>query len=335
MQGITLESFRKFIDGNTRFILTTHETPDGDAIGSEMAMYHFLLSRKKQVRIINADPCPLKYRYLDPSGLVETLDADLHLSRDELSTYSLIILDINDINNIGQISTQVLPLVAQHIIIDHHEHIDMKRAGNVLEDDASSTCEILYKLFRELGYTCSVDCAKAIFTGIIYDTGCFIYPKTTATTYQIAKELTEAGVYPNNIYAHVYESNSITSLKLQARVLASLELYFDQRVAVQTMLKETIIETEASYEEADTIINFPLKSEQVRVSVFFKENLDGLLRCSLRSKGTLNVSEIAQRFGGGGHRTAAGFKSKFPLPVIKEKILAILKDTLEKDVSSD
>lgn len=329
------ETFKNFVDRYSQFLLTTHETPDGDAIGSEMAMYHFLKNRGKTVRVLNADPYPHKYRYLDTGNVVETLDPDYEYKKEELAQYGLIILDINDINNIGQISTRILPFVDNHIIIDHHEHIGLKASGNVLEEDASSTCEILFKLFKNLDYKCSLECAKALFTGIIYDTGCFIYPKTTALTYQIARELTETGVYPNEIYSYVYESNSITSLKLQAKVLATLELFFDQQVAVQTMLKETIIEAEASYEEADTIINFPLRSEQVKISVFFKENLEGLLRCSLRSKGKINVSEIAQRFGGGGHKTAAGFKSKFPLAVIKEKILTILKDTLEKTDSSD
>jgi phosphoesterase RecJ-like protein len=112
---------------------------------------------------------------------------------------------------------------------------------------------------------------------------------------------------------------------LQSKVLASLELYYDQQVAVQTLLRENIIECNATYEEAHTFINIPLKSGEIRVSVFLKENQEGVLRCSLRSKGNVNVAEIAQSFGGGGHKTAAGFKSKLPLEETKKEVLKKLK----------
>ncbi len=140
--------------------------------------------------------------------------------------------------------------------------------------------------------------AQALYTGILFDTGCFIYPKTTALTFEIARDLVSLGVKPNFIYAKVYESNSISALMLQSRVLATLELSFSDHVAILTMRRQMILDCKANYEEADQLINIPLKSEDVRVSVFFKENLEGLLRCSLRSKGNINVAEIAQAVRG-------------------------------------
>ena len=112
---------------------------------------------------------------------------------------------------------------------------------------------------------------------------------------------------------------------LQAKVMSSLELVFNQHVAIQIMVKELILECGAIYEEADTIINIPLKSEMIKVSIFFKENEEGILRCSMRSKGNIDVAEIAQEFNGGGHKTAAGFKSKYPLDEIKVKVLKKLE----------
>jgi len=311
-----------------KFILTAHETPDGDAIGSETAFYRVLTDLGKQVTIFNADAMAGKYRFIDPDNAIQVLSEDTRLPQD-LKDWVLIILDTNDTNNIGIVSERILPEVRNHIILDHHESGDHIATGNLIESDASSTCELLYELFKEMDVHIDFDTAQALYVGIVYDTGSFIYPKTTAKTFHIAEDLVSIGVSPNYVYARIYESNSISSLMLQSRVLSSLELFYNEHVAVQTMLKETLISCNAIFEEADTLINIPLKSEKIKVSVFFKENAEGVLRCSMRSKGNINVAEIAQIYGGGGHKTAAGFKSSYPLETMKEKVLDKLKPYFE------
>jgi phosphoesterase RecJ-like protein len=310
--------FKRLIDTYTVFYLTCHETPDGDAIGAEVAMYHALVSLGKTVRIINSDPAPEKYRYLYRAEMVELVHA-MNTRPDPEAV--LLILDTNDIHNIGDVAEKLLPHVAEYFIIDHHESEKDISSGRLIEASASSTCEILYKIFSELGIVISREIALALYTGIIYDTGCFVYPKTSAFTFSAAEKLVLAGANPYNLYTAIYESNSVSSLKLHARVLSSLELHYDEQVSVLVMRKDCIAEAGALYEEADTLINIPLHSEKIRVSLFFKENNEGLLRCSLRSKGNINVSDIAQKYGGGGHRTAAGFKSPYPLEQIRIMVL--------------
>ena len=313
-----------FISSNNKFILTAHETPDGDAIGSECALYAALKQLGKEVIILNADGMAKKYNFMDFDRAVQELNSPDMLPQN-IQDWVLIILDTNDIHNIGQVAELVLPYVKEYFIIDHHENgIDIL-TGNLVESDASSTCEILFDLFMEMCIKLTLPISLAIYTGIVYDTGSFIYPKTTAKTFFIAQKLVESGVSPNDVYAKIYESNSISSLMLQSKVMSTLELFFDNHVSVLTMCKEMIIECGAIYEESDTIINIPLKSEDIKVSVFFKENEEGILRCSMRSKGNINVSEIAQLYGGGGHKTAAGFKSKYPLEEIKSKVLDMFK----------
>jgi bifunctional oligoribonuclease and PAP phosphatase NrnA len=314
-----------FLHRTQRFIITAHETPDGDAIGAECAMLLALRSLGKEAIILNADPTPHKFAYLDSDGAVGVLDSADKLPPD-VEDFSLLMLDTNDVRNIGQVASLVLPRVREHFIIDHHERDQTDNlADNFIHKGASSTCEILYQLLREMKVPVSLEMAQALYTGIVYDTGCFIYPKTTAVTFEIARDLVAAGVQPNDVYARIYESNSISALVLQSRVLATLELAYSDHVAILTMRRQMILDSGANYEEADQLINIPLKSEDVRVSVFFKENLEGLLRCSMRSKGNINVAEIAQRFDGGGHKTAAGFKCREPLEGIKEIILESLK----------
>ncbi len=313
-----------FINNNDKFILTAHETPDGDALGSECAMYFALHALGKTVRIFNADPMPGKFSFIDSDGIMTTLESENQLPFD-LEDYVLIILDTNDIKNIGQVSTMVLPRVKDSLIIDHHDSGGSVVKSNLIIREASSTCEILFELFTELKLSIDFPAAQSLFVGIVYDTGSFIYPKTTAKTFDIAHELVKKGVEPNYVYTKVYESNSISSLVLQSKVLGTLELFMDDHIAVQTMLKSTLEECGAFYEEADSLINIPLKSEQIRVSIFFKENNTGILRCSLRSKDNIDVSVIAQHYNGGGHKTAAGFKCKESLDDIKSNVLKMLE----------
>lgn len=313
-----------FLTRTQRFIITAHETPDGDAIGSECAMMRSLRSLGKEVRIFNADPTPHKFAFLDAENLVEVLESESQLPAD-IDTWSLLMLDTNDVNNIGQIATLVLPRVHECFIIDHHEQEEDGSSANLILKSASSTAEILYQIIRAMNIPVDFTMAQALFTAIVYDTGSFIYPKTTALTFEIARDLVAAGVEPNLVYSKVYESNSISALVLQSRVLSTLELEFQEHVALLTLRKAMIIESGANYEEADQLINIPLKSEDIRVSVFFKENLEGLLRCSLRSKGNIDVAEIAQAFGGGGHKTAAGFKCREPIETIKTIVLDKLR----------
>ncbi|MFO7848573.1 MAG: bifunctional oligoribonuclease/PAP phosphatase NrnA [Spirochaetia bacterium] len=314
---------RLFIERNDKFIITAHETPDGDALGAETALYQALKKLGKGVEICNADPTSKKYKFLDPDEHINIVRREDDISL-PLEEYALIILDTSDIHNIGLVYDFIFPNIKEYFIVDHHESLENRVTKNHVEESASSTCEILYDFFFEQGWEIDFTVAQALFVGIVYDTGSFIYPKTSAKTFSIAYSLVSIGVNPNYIYQRIYESNSISALMLQSRVLSTLELFFNQHVALVTMTKETIAECGALYEEADTIINIPLKSEPIRVSVFLKENEKGVLRCSMRSKGNIDVARIAQTFGGGGHKTAAGFKSKWPIETLKQKVLEML-----------
>jgi len=310
----------EFIRGHEKFILTVHETPDGDAIGSQYAMFRALKKLGKTVKCFNADPAPWKFNFVDAEGEIRVLEGQERLPAD-LDEYVLIILDVNDTHNIGQVATLVLPKVREYFIIDHHDSEQDTTTGNLIEQSASSTCEILFQLFTEMKIPIDFPMARALFMGILFDTGSFIYPKTTALTFEIAHRLVSMGVSPNQIYANVFESNSIPSLVMMSKVMGTLELHFGNHVAIQTLTPETILASQGKYEEADQFINLPLRSADIRVSIFFKENLEGIRRCSMRSKGNIDVAAIAQGYGGGGHKTAAGFKCAQPFAAVQRELL--------------
>jgi phosphoesterase RecJ-like protein len=182
---------------------------------------------------------------------------------------------------------------------------------------------------ERLGVELPMDAAEAIFSGIVYDTGSFSYPKTSERTFECALELVKRGVVPYEIHKRMYESSSEGVLLLQKAVMSSLELRLQGRAAILSLGKEVLASSGASYEDAEDLVNIPLQDRRVEVSVLFKENVEGRLRCSLRSKGGVNVARIAQAFGGGGHKTAAGFTCERPLAASKDDVLQSIAKALQ------
>ncbi|NLJ46827.1 MAG: bifunctional oligoribonuclease/PAP phosphatase NrnA [Treponema sp.] len=322
-----LEDLASLLRTGDSYILTSHESPDGDGLGAMYALCRALAKLGKKSVAVLSEPLAPKYRFLDEVGVFRTAEAIRTEGLDPASSL-LLILDTNDAHYAGSVADTFLDIVKGHVLIDHHENRGIDASGHYLDSEASSTCEITFGLIRLLGIPLDRDMAVALFTGIVYDTGSFGYPKTGENTFACALELVRAGVKPYSVHNHLYESSSVQSLLLRKLVLSTLELHEDNRIAVQFMRAAHLDDSGAVYEDSEDLINVPLRSETVQVSVFFKENKSGILRCSLRSKGGVNVAHIAQSFGGGGHRTAAGFKCSLPLEQARASVLDKLKDAL-------
>ena len=250
--------------------------------------------------------------------------SDSSLDTEDLSRVTVVMVDTNDIHFTGLMADLVISRAGKILIFDHHESSSARGAELCSMPSASSTCEMVFQVLVEMGISIDEDMAMALFAGIVYDTGSFAWEKTSTTTFQAALELCRRGANPAIIHAALYESSSISVLLLRKTVLSTLELYHGDTIAIQTMTKKTLTETGASYEDGEDLINVPLMGKKVQVSLLFKENPEGILRCSMRAKGLVNVAHIAQCFGGGGHRLASGFKSPYPLETIKAKVLEIL-----------
>jgi phosphoesterase RecJ-like protein len=237
-------------------------------------------------------------------------------------------LDTADEYNIGRMK-EFAPMAAEVFVIDHHEPKQMNSFRGYIDNTASSVCEIMVELAVETGVVLDQVSAQAAYGGIIYDTGSFAYSKTTARTFKAALLLVEGGVNPYQVYHEIHENASAGTLLLQKQVLSTLEILNQGRVAVQFIRKEYLEASGTTLEDADNCINVPLKAKDIMVSVLVKENQEGHIRCSLRSKGMVNVSKIAQFFGGGGHVSAAGFKSKDSIEETLEKVLAKITEMMD------
>ena len=321
------EKVFEFLKKHNSVVITTHENPDPDGIGAEMVFSQISKSLGKQPFIVNAVPTPEKYRFLDPENKIlvwNEVQAKLP------NKAALVILDTSDECNIGRLK-EFMPRSGEIFLIDHHEHNEFWPFDGYVDTKASSTCELAVELAIEAGIKLTLENAAAAFAGIAYDTGFFAYTKTTARTFKAAQTLVETGVIPYKIYQELTENSSIASLQLEKAVLSTLEILGNGRIAVQILRCEDLERCEATLEDSDYFINKPLKCKSVEVSILIKENHEKLVRCSLRSKGKVNVARLAQYMGGGGHITAAGFKSKVGIKETLEEVLIKVNEELDKN----
>lgn len=326
---MTIGEMAKRLAAGDDYVITSHEFPDADGLGAEYALAKALSSLGKRVSVVNSEPYTPSYGFIDRDGIIKSL-AQATLDPADLARSTAVLVDTNDVDFTGAIADKVIAVAADVLVIDHHEAKAPGAAKLCLIPTYSSTCEMVYRIIEELGCAVPEDSATALFAGIVFDTGSFAYSKTTAGTFEVALALVKDGANPYSVHGALYESSSTGVLLLRKEVLTTLELHADDKVAFQTMTADVLGRTASSYQDAEGLINIPLQAAAVEVSVFLKENEEGTLRCSLRSKGRVNVARIAQQFGGGGHRSAAGFKSSDDMAATKAKVLALVIKELAK-----
>jgi len=294
-----------FLNRHSSLVITTHENADPDGLGAELVFSQLAKSMGKEVRIINSDAISEKYRFMDPENTVESW-TNTKEAMDRES--ALAIMDTADEYNIGELR-DLISCAREVFVIDHHEPNQFNTLSGYIDPTASSACELAVELAMKAGINLTSANARAAFAGIAYDTGFFAYSKTTLRTFKAASALLEAGAVPYDIYKEFYQKGKIGALLLEKCVLGSLEIVDQGRVAVQLLRKEFLESCRATSDDTEGFINTPLKCKEIEVSILLKENKEGNVRCSLRSKGKVNVSKIAQSMGGGGHVSASGFKS--------------------------
>lgn len=302
-----------------RILVVTHVHPDGDALGSQLGLGAILTGIGKQVVLYSEDQVSHLYDFLPGSDrLVTELPAVEEFDCG-------IALDCGDEFRLGKGREHLLGL-HPFVVIDHHaghrefgdlRWVDLHRA---------STGELVYDLAQALGAEIPAPAAYCLYAAIVSDTGSFKYSSTTAETFQVARELVLKGVKPSEVAAKLFDNFSVHRLHLMKMVLDSLKLYAGNRIAIIDASSEVFLQTGATLADAENFINLPRAINTVRVAVFLKEREKGLISVSLRSKGTdCDVGEVAAKFGGGGHRNAAGFRlTETSIAAVREQLLAEL-----------
>lgn len=320
-----LENIRKYIDSHERFIISTHESPDGDGLGAEIAFRELLLAMGKDAIIVNSDPIPDKFSFIDEDGEIIVFSENNKNSIDA-NNRALFVLDTNDVSNIGALYLYLDRKIRAHFIIDHHEGGKDKYESNFIKVEASSVSEIMYDIIMHFEKSLSPKSARALYAGIVFDTGSFRYPKTSPKTFRIASHLVEIGADPFLIYEKIYENNSMASFELRALMLSTMEVHYGGRLVLLKLTHEMLLKSGAPFEEGEMNINLPLTIKGVVASVLIKQNIGGPVKVSMRSKGNYDVSKIAMANGGGGHRNAAGYKSSLNFEDTCRKVLTEMGD---------
>jgi phosphoesterase RecJ-like protein len=304
--------------GTERFLLTTHEGPDGDALGSLLAMHQILEQLgKDSVMFLAAKefPLPLEYRFLALTDVFHEAPADV-LDR------TLLFLDCG---NIDRMPVDFLQREGARIVnVDHHH--DNTRFGtvNVVDTEASCTAEIVWRLAAHLGAEITPEIANALYVGLITDTGMFMYENTGTEAHRMAAELIEAGVVVDEIFRRLYERVPVEKLRLMSRALDRVRSYDGGRLAITYVSAGDYEETGANDSLTEGIIDFVRAVEGTIVAGVVRDKTDGgraARKVSLRSSdGSVDVSKIARNHGGGGHRRAAGFGTDLPFDELVEEL---------------
>jgi phosphoesterase RecJ-like protein len=315
-----ISNLDEFLGKHDKIVITTHESPDPDGIGAEMAFYDLMIFLKKKPIIINSDKTPQKYLFMDPSSLI-TIYNDQYAFPEDIGDYGLVILDTNDYENIGAIHKYTREKIKDTFIIDHHSRYETDLKVNYIDPTASSTSEMMYDIFCHYQMPLAFNTAMPLYAGILFDTGSFRYPKTSPRTHRTVSALVEAGVSPTWIFDIMYESYSLSSLVLKSRMLATMEFYFNGKLVMMHLTPEMLVETGGIFSEGEHNINIPLTVKEVQASVMIKQDINGPIKVSMRTKGELNVADISFQHKGGGHKNAAGYKSFVPWTETKRLVL--------------
>ena len=302
------------------FLVLSHPGPDGDAVGSTLALAHFLEALgKKQVMCVNDDPVPRTYRWLSGAKRIVRTDACPPVSAD-----MVVLIDVSRRDRVGN-AAQVIPDSRPVVVLDHH--LEQRPEGdlNFVDPTRSSVGEIVADLFEAAGLQMSLEAAQCAYVALVTDTGGFSYTNTTPRCHRIAARLLEAGVDAAGVSARVFDTMSVPKFDLLRRVVQRMQRDVDGRLAHTYLKMQDMDEASAGIEDLDGLANFARNIEGVVVGAMFRELAPKETKVSLRARPPFNCAQFLERFGGGGHAGAAGATLEAPLADASQQVLEPLR----------
>ncbi len=311
------------IKRNSSFLITSHINPEGDAIGSELALALALEKMGKDVEVRNFHPVPEIYKFLPYSERIKKV------GKIDKRYDILFLIDCGSLDRTGWISDHSL-LADEIFVIDHHQTESPLKNNGWIETDASSTGEMIYSLIVSLGINIDSEMAVNIYTAIMTDTGSFRYSSTTSEVFRIAGILVEKGVDPSKINEEIYEKLPFRKIKLLGYVIKTIDRNEDGKVAWMTVNRRMFKQTGAGAEDTEEFVNNIRSIKGVEVAILFRQTGAKAYKLSFRSRGRIDVAKIAEALGGGGHRNAAGCELKGDLTEIRERVVRMVEKEIAK-----
>jgi phosphoesterase RecJ-like protein len=310
-----------------RPLLLSHAKPDGDAIGSLIAMRSFLRAMGGDPTIVIFDGVPYRYDFLERNGKLPVFGKDRF--QDRLSDFdAVVIVDTCAGNQVEPLAAWIQQTSIPKLVVDHHVTRDLQADCYVIDEHAAATCLILHEWARAQQWPLDAEAAEALFVGIATDTGWFRHSNTDARALTAAADLATRGVRVHELAQRLYQQDSAARLRLHSAALNTLELLADNRLAVMTVSSAAITAADAKLSDTEDIVNEPLRIATVVVSILLVEQEPDLIRVNFRSKAPLSavdhdidVAALAATFGGGGHRRAAGARVKSSLEAARQRVV--------------
>lgn len=316
-----INSVIEAINKSKKIGITCHVSPDGDALGSSLALMQGLLKLNKEAYIMSKEFLPETFEYLPFSNEVsKNIDHILE------NTDTIIVLDCGNIDRINanlELSNREYTLIN----IDHHLSNDLYGDINYVNTDAAAVAEIIYEILNIMHIKIDEDIAACLYTSLVTDTGSFKHSNTTDLTHKIAGYLINTGIDFSQIHRNIFENVKYSRIKLQGRVIENMYLIYDEKICIMELTQEMLNEFNINNGDSSDIISLGTKIDTVEVAILLKETEEGV-KVSLRSKNIVDVRKIAEKFGGGGHVRAAGFASQKSLKEIKKIII----EDIEKEL---
>lgn len=317
----TLSRIQEILEGSDRVLIVTHMDPDGDALGTQLAFAAYLKHVGVEAQAVRDDVVPSKYRFL--VGVEDVPGFD---QLDPGATFDTVLfLECPTIERGGRVN-EFLNDTVTIVNIDHHQDNDGFGSVNWVDNQKSSVGEMTFEYFTQVGFAISPVVAEYLFTAILTDTGRFRYSNTGPRTMEIAGRLIEAGANPQKICDHVYYNLPPSATKLIGRVLNGIEFCNNGAICLLTLTQQMLTDTSAERSETEGLVDYAMFSKGVKAGALLREVDEGLTKVSLRSKGSINVAQMAARHGGGGHINAAGCVLAMSLPEAKVEVLRMLKE---------
>jgi phosphoesterase RecJ-like protein len=327
MPTINWPRFAELIHKHRRFVLTSHVRPDCDALGSELGMAGVLEALGKEVRIVNPHATPPNLAFIDAHKKIRQIGKEV-AAESLADADALMVLDTSAWAQLGDMAPVVRTTRAKKMVLDHHVSADDLGAEEFKNVQAEATGRLVLEAAEQLGVKISPEIAVPLFAAVATDTGWFRFSNTSPTTFEVGGKLVSAGAKPDMIFQSLYERETLARLRLRGKILTRTVTELGGRLVHTAALKEDFEETGAIPSDTEDIINLTLAVAGTEVAVIFVYQASGGYKVSFRSRGQMDCAALAQTFGGGGHKAAAGCYIEGPFPAAQAKILGAVREAM-------
>ena len=316
------------LQSESRFLLTSHVRPDCDALGSELGLAGILEAMGKEVHIVNADPTPDNIAFIDPQRRIKSLGIDYQPG--QLPAHDVfVVMDTSAWVQLGAMADELKATDAAKIVIDHHVSSDDLGATEFKDTQCEATGRLVTDLAMHLGVPLTSEIATPLFAALVTDTGWLRFSSVTSQSYEAAGKLVAAGASPTWVYQELYEQTTLERYKLRSRILDRMAVVCNGRLTYTWVLNDDFSDTGAQRTDTEDAVNQGLRIKGTKASFIMVQQPDGRFKVSFRSRDGIDVSRVAEQFGGGGHKAAAGAFVDGPLDVASDALL----NAMERAVS--